>query len=428
MPFEGATGVAGRAQIATRDKRIRVELLRPASKARRLVEAARLRPRPEPAPNRSPARFAFYDIGTYYQLASGNVSGYRETATEMPTAPSSVERAVLRDRWLANLTATTVGGSGRAIENCVRLQAGSTETDGTITTLLLRQAASTRRLDLLAATDTWTGQVPLALRQSALASLPAGPSSAHTATVAAGLAAESLESWDAQSRTRTGTDGTIVARLTDGRWTVAVESVRSFYSFDTGDETNYAVTDAPAFERSEASRPAVLFGDRQATSVDIWLVPQLHQWRLDWITRYLFISIYGSFQVVESPNTGAFMSRLPFYPVRYSMTLVGSAVQAASISSAIVRTTTYAQMIAGDVARQYVTPFSAFLLDGRVNGEWKIYQREVAVGQLVGVLDYRYQDGPPLRRYIWRRTLDARAFTLLDSGALNVPGEVTGII
>lgn len=414
MPFD-----LGPSRIATRASRTRIELLRPPTPKRFADGLAKLLGRLEPDPRPMPARFAFHDIGTYYQVTSANVSGYRETATESPITWTGRDRAHLRDRLLANIGTASVGGSGRRIESTVRLQSASDETDGTLTTLVL----GGRRFDLLAATDTWCEMAPQADRLAALSTLP--PSQSITAAIAA-VEAESRESWDAESRSRTGTDGTIVAHLTDGRYRLAVESVRSFYSFDTADSVNFKSTEDPAFERPDAPAMSVAYGDSQSTSVDVWLVPQMHQWRLDWTARYLFINIFGAFEVVSIANTGAFLSRLPFYPVRYSMTLIGSAVQAASVSRALARTQTYATMILNDIRRQSISPFGVLLLDGRVNGEWRIFQREVRQGQLVGVLRYRYQGGPPIVRYVWRRTTDAREFTLLDNGSLNVPGEVTG--
>lgn len=410
--------------------RVLVGLTRPTG-IRRAIDMSRLRANVTTTELCHPGRLSFYDLGTYYQVDGNNSSGYRESASEMSVAPTAQDYAALRDRWIANYTAgvVTVGGSGRRIETSMRLQSNSDETDGCIITAMLKsQGGASRAYNLIAAGDVWTEQVPQALRLSALAALPAGPSSAHVSSVADGIAGESRESWDAESRSRTGKDGTIVARVLDGRWTLSVTSVRQFYSFDTGDLVNYKLTEEPAFERPEATVQAVEFGVTQSTTVDVWLVPQLHQWRLDWTARYLFISIYGNFEVVEYPNTGLYLSRLPFYPVRYSMTLVGSAVQAASISSQVSRTQTYATMLVADTSRQIITPFMIMLLDARVDGQWRLYQREVRVGQLVAVLRYRYQGGPPIVRYVWRRTLDHRAFTLLDSGALNVPGEVSGII
>jgi hypothetical protein len=74
------------------------------------------------------------------------------------------------------------------------------------------------------------------------------------------------------------------------------------------------------------------------------------------------------------------------------------------------------------------TPYYAILLEARYDGRWTIYQRDIAEGQLVGVLRYRYQGGEPITRYVWRRTPLVRPLVALDAGSLNVAGEVVGAI
>jgi hypothetical protein len=119
------------------------------------------------------------------------------------------------------------------------------------------------------------------------------------------------------------------------------------------------------------------------------------------------------------------MSRLPFYPLAYNLNLAGTATQSVTMSERIKRTTTYARMLASDLVRQVFTPYYAILLEARYDGRWTIYQRDIVEGQLVGILRFRYQGGPPIVRYVWRRTPLVRPFVALDAGVLSVPGEVT---
>lgn len=382
--------------------------------------------RPEPKPN--PARFAFYDLATFYQLnSSTNESSYRETDTEIGAGWSAVDTAMLRNDMLGNVVKVIVGGSNRPIERCYRLQANSDETDGLITALLLKKGGTSKRLELIAASETWTEQVPAADRLAALASLPAGLGAQAVAAAQTRVANESLESWNAYSRSRTGADGTIVAHSLDGLYRVAVESARTYYSFDTSDLDAYKVTDEPAFERPEAGVPDVAFGAAESTRCDVWLVPQMVDTTIQWFARYLIISLFGG-AVFDSVNTGRYLSRLPFYPTSYNLNLAGSVTNSVAMSERIRRTATYGRMIAVDAARQFIGPLFAVILLYRHMGRWTITQREIPAGQLVGVLRYRYQAGPPLTRYVWRRTRLNRPFVQLDGGSLNIPGEVIGAI
>lgn len=407
--------------------RVKIVLERRKPAARRVAESIYLHVSPRPSKFRHAAEFAFYDIGTFYSVTSDNVSGYRETGTEIPVTPTAGELAGIRNEFTANLQTATVGGSNRLIENCYRLQSDSAETDGLITALVLGIGETTRRYDLIAASTEWAQQVPAADRIAALDTLPSGASDQAVASARAAIVAESLESWDAYSASRTSADGTITARDLDGRYTVAIESVRSFYSFDTADLVNYKITDEPAYERPEAPVMAVEVGDTQSTRVDVFLVPQMVQTTVQWIARYLFISLFG-WGYFTYPNTGSYMSRLPFYPLAYNLNLAGTATQSVTMSERIKRTTTYARMLASDLVRQVFTPYYAILLEARYDGRWTIYQRDIAEGQLVGILRFRYQGGPPIVRYVWRRTPLVRPFVALDAGSLNVPGEVVGAI
>lgn len=407
--------------------RVKIVLERRKPAARRVAESIYLHTNPQPSKFRHAAEFAFYDLGTFYTVTSDNVSGYRETGTEIPVTPTASERANVRNELTANLQTATVGGSNRVIENCYRLQSDSTETDGLITTLVLGAGGTARRYDLIAASNEWAQQVPAADRIAALDTLPSGASDQAVAAARAAVVAESLESWDAYSGGRTGADGTMVARDLDGRYTVAVESVRSFYSFDTSDLTNFKVTEEPAYERPEAPVMAVEVGDTQSTRVDVFLVPQMVQTTIQWITKYLFISLFefGYFTYV---STGSYLSRLPFYPLAYNLNFAGTATQSVTMSERIRRTATYARTIQTDINRMVFTPFFVIILEARYDGRWTIYQRDVVEGQLVGVLRFRYQGGAPITRYVWRRAPLVRPFVALDAGSLNVAGEVVGAL
>lgn len=422
MPFDGSQTIKVKPGA-----RVKVELVRLRPKFLRPLQDKYLHGRPGPEKWRQPARFAFYDLGTFYTVNTDNSSGYRETGTEIASAWTARDAASVRNELTSNLYRTNVGGSGREIENCCRLQSGSTETDGLITALVLKNGGASQRYDLISASPTWSEQVPAATRLAAIDSLPTGPATQGIAAARNAVVAESLESWEPYSANRTGRDGTMVCRNLDGRYTVAVESARSFYSFDTADLVNFKITDEPAYERPEAPTVAVEFGDMQSTSVDVWLVPQMVQTTIQWITRYLFISLFD-FGYFTWANTGAYLSRLPFYPLAYNLNFAGTATQSVTMSARIRRTNTYAQMIASDLARQAFTPWYLIILESRYDGRWTIYQREIPEGQLVGVLRMRYQNGPPIVRYIWRRTRLDRPFVALDAGRLDVPGEVTGAL
>lgn len=422
MPFDGSQTIKVKP-----GSRVKVELVRIRPKFLRPLQDKYLHGRPVPQKWRQPARFAFYDLGTFYTVNADNSSGYRETGTEIATAWTASDAANVRNELTAGLVTANVGGSNRVIERCYRLQSGSTETDGLITALVLKNGGASQRYDLISASTTWSEQVPAATRLAAIDSLPAGPSAQGIAAARAAVVAESLESWDAYSANRTGRDGTITARNLDGRYTVAVESARSFYSFDTSDFVNYKITEEPAYERAEAPTMAVEFGDMQSTSVDVWLVPQMVQTTIQWITRYLFISLF-EFGYFTWANTGSYLSRLPFYPLPYNLNFAGTATQSVTMSERIRLTNTYARMIQADIARMVFTPFFAIILEARYDGRWTIYQREIPEGQLVGVLRYRYNGGLPVTRYVWRRTRLNRPFVALDAGSLSVPGEVTGVL
>ena len=421
MPFDSSSPTV----TVRPGSRVRVELVRPPTVVRRIVDAARLHGRSRPAPVRHPVRIAPHDIGTYYVVDSDNSSGYRETDTEISTQWREADKAQIRNDYLANIYRTTVGGSGRSIENTARFQGGSDETDGLITAVTMKRDGYEKRFDFIGATQTWTEQVPAALRLAALAALPAGPSDAIVDGVAAGIGREALESWDVNSRHRTSADGTLVCSMLDGKYRLGISSARYYYPFDTADTTTYKITAEPAFERAEVPAVDTLIGDTVSTEIDLWLVPQTYQTLIQWYARFLYITLF-SFGYFIIPNTGAYLARLPYYPQQYSLTLAGSVTNAVAMSNRIRQTRTYAAMIRADLALQVFSAYFMLILVDRFNGRWTLYQKDIPAGQLCGVIRYRFQGGPPVVQYVWRRETLARPFVAVDSGQLNVPGEVTG--
>lgn len=370
-----------------------------------------------------------FDIGTFYS-ATDEVGSYREVDTEItrPTMTRTDLAAMTKD-MIEGVVRTNVAYSGREIWSPHQLQAGTAETDGLITGLTLSRGGEARRtVDLISASPTW---VPRPSPESRIAALGVLGAAAHTKSKLHGtLRRESFERWDTPTASRVGRDGT--ARFTgclDGPYQIAASSVRSFLPFDVNDEVNFKVTEHPSPGAERVLCPDLVVGSRMTSHVDVFLAPRLFQFLLRWWAVYLFVTLFN-YGYRAFPQTGTCILRLPFYPNQYDLNSHSGGVggtNSVAVSERIRRTRTYARMINADLAMQVFSPYFMLILAFRTKGTYEIFQREIPAGALCARLHFCYNDGrEPIVRYVWRRTVDPKPFLLVDSGSLNVPGEVIG--
>lgn len=408
---------------------------RPPPSARKKPEPPQLHDRPDPAPYVEPVAVELYDMGVAYresfnEAANETRSDYGEISLESSNSLNDTDLALVRGYLLSNLTETVVAHSGRAISSAYRLQSNSSETDGTITTVKFEQHGTVRNGNPLGETQEWARKVPVATRLADIDAIIASTSTADSSQVKYAekrdeAFRETWERWEPQAASRTGKDGTLRKRLTEGRWSAGIDSYVAYQPWLAWDTANFKVTREERASADEVAFPSATSGSGQSTRYRVFMAPQLMQWQCRWTALYFFGTIFsqGTFTLFAVTQ---WCDRLPMFPFAYQLSQVGNEANWPIISRRISQTQHYDALLALDRAVEVFSGFLIVILEARLAGRWSIRFRSIAANTLCAKVQAYYNGSPfPVTRYIWRRVERVRANDLLDRGELST-AEVIG--
>jgi hypothetical protein len=391
-----------------------------------------------PAPYVEPVSVELYDLGVTYQeyedpAAHETRSKYTEISLEVSNRLNATDRAQVRFYLLSNLTAdTTVAHSGRAIPSSYRLQAGSSETDGTITTVKFEQNGTVYNGNPLGETIEWAKRVPTALRIADLTAIYSTTRDDDPARVQY-LAAidtavhETWERWEVQSRSRVLGEGTLRKRLTDGQWGSGIDSYAAYQPWLSYDPVNFRCTEATRASAAAVPFPPVRAGTTESTRVQVLMAPQMFEWEIRWVAHYSYSTIFSSGDFFLLAVT-QYCDRLPFFPFAYQLDEVGNAANWPIISRRVAQTSHYRALLALDLAIQVISGPITILLAERIAGRWTIRFRPIAAGSLCAVTKTYYNGSQTaLVRYVWRTVEWFRLNAQFDRGHLDTAEVVGGV-
>lgn len=390
---------------------------------------------PDAAPYVSPIAVELYDMGVTYQedfnaTANETRSKYTEISLEVSNSLNATDRAQIRYYLLSNLTETHVAHSDRAISSAYRLQAGSSETDGTITTVKFEQGGTVYNGNPLGETQEWARRVPTDVRLADIDAIIASTPSSEPAQVKYSekrleAVKETWERWDVQSASRTGKDGTLRKRLTEGRWGVGIDSYVAYQPWLPWDSTHFKITTEPRASAPETKFPDAHVGFTESTRYRTFMAPQMVQWQARWTSLYFYGTLFsqGEFWLFAVTQ---WCDRLPFFPFAYQLSEVGTHANWTTMSRRVSQTLHYQALLALDRAVEVFSGFLIVLLEARLAGRWSVRFRSIAADTLCAKVEGYYNGSPfPVSRYIWRRTQLTRANDLIERGELDT-AEVHG--
>lgn len=231
------------------------------------------------------------------------------------------------------------------------------------------------------------------------------------------VAQQRIEIWGPASAPRVGRDAEIVARVAPGLAGVGIGSEWYYEPFQIGDYHRCKLTSVPLYDAPDVPHETVLLNRRRVRDIRIAAAPQRHNLVTRWLDVYLVGAGWWS-TILYFPTLRQFSLRAGFWPEiwRPSGAPVDQATVGVAMSTRISRTLAYASAI-----REGAALGSFFFLVGRVQGEYKIYQRSLDARALCGVIDVdaRHSGSPPERYYAWRRVSIPRDRVPLDNNGLH---------
>lgn len=416
----------------------------------RLTVAPVVKPKPKPKPDAFGQRvvprpqlaiarpeFRFYFAGTRLNTEQRSDAGDSQNVFVAQSLEGSVIESDINRRQItraiidscATSDAVSYLYSGRsAYSYCWPFQATS-ETDGYNLSLTMRSTAAeneTRTFGIQTSTDWVRKMQPVADQLSAFDAVAGSIvwTDGERTAARANIAALELEKFNGYTAARVQRDMVVAPAVPSGAWDFGIENAYHVQPFKLWDTVNYKITTEDYYESPTETTLRAAVGEMQRSDIRVFLVPQRHKYTYRYWALYTLATLFLPPLLVPIVQTGTFLARVPFHPqtFKFSSTAFTGANDVA-VSETIGASAQLSLSLAGDLATQYFSPYSAFVLEGRVEGTWSLRAVSLRVGELAAIIDV-VSNGETRRYYVWRRTAMTRA-QLIDYGPLMLSPIIT---
>lgn len=384
------------------------------------------RPRPRRRP--CPLVGRVFDAGTLLVKDVWNglpADDYHEDLLEGPVGPGYTilyRNAEILER-LASLTGTLE--SGEVVSGCYPLQTDA-ETAASNTTVVIESERGDVAVALAEANDGWVAPEPVAAQRATIARLRDVanliPQTNNTGldTWEARLDQRDLRRWNPPISTRIDSEGELRMHAVPGVKRFGIASEWQYEPWMLGDDARYLVTTDPSAYGREIDSGLVRLNRQHATDVDLYLAPQLHHVRFDWLTEYLINVGWWAFTVFY-PQTRTMTLRSALFPHTFTPGGIpaGSNPVGITMSERIGLTSTFAAAIQDDVNLSLYNPIFQMIV--RVQGRYGVYQLPFQGGALCAEIVLRRTAGEERVRVFRRPDVEIdRPFELLEVSGLFV--------
>lgn len=371
-----------------------------------------------------------YDAGTYtakIPRLDRLADNYFEDLLEGPQVPSYVDVRHVAHYLLAAIAARATLESGEEVSSCYPLQTDA-ETARTNTTLEVYGERSQATIALAEASEHWVDRPQVADQRETIERLRAeeddnGDPSWRPQrnnhgfdTWAEELDRRESRNFPPEIAHRVNHEGRLLVRQWPQVTQIAASSEWQYENFDTGDEARYVLTEGIAPTDEEVPRDQLRTARARALDVELYLAPQTHMVRFEWITVYIVSVLWWAFTVFI-PQVRVVTMRAMMFPEVFRASGVPSSSNPVGLamSSRIALTNTYAAAVLSDVQLSLYNPTFSLLF--RFQGRYGVYQRPRDAGALCAELRLHYP-AETVRLRCFRRVEIWRPLTLLEISGL----------